>query len=219
MKVSILCTDPAHPVNRFLEEWIAHNSVRHQISLFRNREDLPGGNLLFLVSCSEILRRVDRAKYDSSLVLHASDLPAGRGWSPHIWAIISGADSVTLSLLEAEDQVDSGRIWKKVTVAIPRHALWYEINERLFRAEIDLMDFAVQNFDSVKPLDQAPLGDGVSLRRRTHEDSRIEPSSTLEEQFDRIRVCDPMRFPAFFELRGHRYKLILEKLDDEPDND
>jgi methionyl-tRNA formyltransferase len=57
---------------------------------------------------------VDRAKYDSSLVLHASDLPAGRGWSPHIWAITNGAESVTLSLLEAEDQVDSGRIWKKM---------------------------------------------------------------------------------------------------------
>lgn len=56
---------------------------------------------------------------------------------PHIWAITNGAESVTLSLLEAEDKVDSGRIWKKMILAIPRHALWHEINESLFNAEID----------------------------------------------------------------------------------
>lgn len=97
-------------------------------------------------------------------------------------------------------------------LAIPRHALWHEINESLFNAEIDLMDYALQHFDSVAPLDQASAGDETKLRMRTPDDSRLDPSLTLEEQFDLIRVCDPARFPAFFELRGHRYKLTLEKL-------
>jgi methionyl-tRNA formyltransferase len=34
----------------------------------------------------------------------------------------------------------------------------------------------------------------------------------LAEQFDLQRICDPERYPAFFELHGHRYKLTLDKL-------
>ena len=48
-----------------------------------------------------------------TLVLHASDLPDGRGWSPHVWDVISGKSSLTLSLINAEDSVDTGHIWKK----------------------------------------------------------------------------------------------------------
>jgi methionyl-tRNA formyltransferase len=36
----------------------------------------------------------------------------------------------------------------------------------------------------------------------------------LAEQFDLLRVVDSERFPAFFEYRGRRYKLKIEKDDD-----
>jgi len=33
-------------------------------------------------------------------------------------------------------------------------------------------------------------------------------------QFNKIRICDPNRYPAFFVLHGKKYKLMLEKIDD-----
>jgi methionyl-tRNA formyltransferase len=50
---------------------------------------------------------------------------------------------------------------------------------------------------------------------RTPKDSCIDPHRTIAEQFDLIRVCDPIRFPAFFEYRGQKYALKLEKLNGE----
>lgn len=214
MKITLLCTEESHPVNEYLLGWIAKNSHKHQISLVRQRKDLPGGDILFMISCAEIINAEDREKYEVSLVLHASDLPHGRGWSPHVWQVIEGAEELTLSLLEARDQVDSGPIWKKIPIHIPKNALWNEINALLFEAEIRLLDYAVQEFGKLTPEQQIESNNATYYRRRTPEDSRVDPEKTIVEQFDLLRVCDPDRYPAFFELHGSRYKIILEKIDD-----
>ena len=211
MKITILCTDPAHPVNAYLEIWMNKHQGIHDVALIQNKSQLEGGQLLFLVSCSEIIKQEDRDKYLATLVLHASDLPQGRGWSPHIWEIASGADSITLSLLEAEDKVDSGRIWAKVSIVVPRHALWDEINHLLFTAEVDLIDLAVKNFGSLTPQLQEENQLATYYPKRTPQDSQLDPNKTIVEQFNQIRVCDPKRFPAFFEHLGQRYILKLEK--------
>lgn len=214
MKITLLCSDPSHPVNAHLLRWIERNRGDHNINLVRTKKDLGGGDVLFMVSCSEIISSLDRAAYRASLVLHASDLPYGRGWSPHIWQIINGAEKITLSLLEAEDAVDSGRIWNQITLPIPKHALWDEINERLFAAEIALIDLAVKEFDTVISVEQNQSIEPTYYPRRKPEDSKIDPELSIAAQFDLIRVSDPNRFPAYFDLHGHKYKLILEKIND-----
>lgn len=214
MKISLLCNDSSHPVNEYLVNWINHNSDFHEISLLRNKTDLIGGDILFLVSCSDIIKADERKKYKYCLLLHASDLPRGRGWSPHVWEIINGAEQITVSLLEVEQKVDSGRIWKKITTAVPKHALWNEINEIIFSLEIDLIDLAVNSFYKIKPKTQASNVIPTYFKRRSPLDSRLDPGKSIKDQFDSIRVCDPLRYPAFFEMHGERFKLIIEKMDE-----
>lgn len=214
MKITLLCSDPKHPVNTHLFLWIERNKEVHDISLVRTKNDLPGGDILFLVSCSELIGSTERKAYRSSLVLHASKLPRGRGWNPHVWQLIDGAKEITLSLLEAEDAVDTGRIWHQTTFSVPKHALWDEINELLFEAEISLINFAVKNFDKVNPVDQNISIEPSYFPRRKPVDSKIDPEKSIASQFDLIRVCDPKRFPAYFELHGYKYKLLLEKIRD-----
>ena len=214
MRISLLCSEEQHPVNEQLKRWMSAQRGVHQVELVRKKSELVGGDVLFLISCSEIVGSADRSAFRTTLVIHASDLPRGRGWSPHIWQLIEGVDEITLSLLEADDKVDSGRLWKKLKFPMPKHALWNEINTRLFDAEIQLIDFAVKEFEKISPAMQDPSIEPSYYPRRTPADSQIDPSQSIANQFDRIRVCDPNRFPAFFELRGKKYKLTLEKIDE-----
>jgi methionyl-tRNA formyltransferase len=211
MKITFLCSEPTHPVNAYLNSWMATHHEVHEIDLIQEKAQLTGGAILFLISCSEIVTSSDRTKYASCLVLHASDLPKGRGWNPHIWELLQGADFITLSLIEAEDKVDSGRIWKKTRVPVPKHALWDEINHLLFNAEIELIDYAVGAFAQVTPTAQTNTAEATYYPRRTPKDSEIDVHKTIAEQFDMIRVCDPNRYPAYFEYMGQRYILKLEK--------
>jgi methionyl-tRNA formyltransferase len=211
MKITLFCSDAKHPVNAHLRAWMATQQGLHEVQLVQRKSDLAGGEILFLVSCSEIISTKERDMYLATLVLHASDLPKGRGWSPHIWEIVRGAEVITLSLLEAEDKLDSGRIWQKLDIPIPKHALWDEINQLLFAAEIELINFAIQNFGTASSAHQKATDIASYYPKRTPEDSRIDVNKSIAEQFDLIRVCDPNRFPAYFEYLGFRYTLTLEK--------
>ncbi len=217
MKATILCSSINHPINPWLKKWITINSYAHDISLVRNKRELKNGDILFLVSCHEIVTKKDRDNFKATLVLHASDLPNGRGWNPHIWEIINGKEIITVTLLEAEDYVDSGKIWKKININITSDALYDEINDKLFATELKLMSFALENFGHITPTEQSKETNNNHYRLRNPDDSRIDPKKTIEEQFNLIRVCDPNRFPAFFKLNGHTYKLKVEK-DNETNN-
>ena len=211
MKISILCTDQLHPVVKRLHEWVKHMSdYGHIVSLFFDKSELPGGDILFLVSCSQIIFDAEREKYKSTLVLHASDLPKGRGWSPHVWAILNGEDNIVVSLLEATEPVDSGALWLKTSFSLQGHELLDEINTKLFDAELHLMTEAVNGFSVIKPTIQEGYF-GEYMKKRSPIDSRLDPKKSILEQFNLLRVVDSARYPAFFDYQGHRYIIKIEK--------
>ncbi len=210
MRASILSSDKMHPVYPLLEKWVSNNRTKHEIELHTNASDLTGGDILFLISCGDLIGTEIRDKYRASLVIHASNLPAGRGWSPHIWQILEGCNEIVVTLLEVEDKIDSGRIWKKEVVSLKGNELYNEINDVLFQVELKLMDFALINIDRVKPIEQTEEA-STYYPKRTPEDSRLDPSKSIVEQFDLLRVSDPDRYPAFFDLHGCRYEIQLTK--------
>lgn len=209
--VHIVCTDPAHGVNAWLERWIARHRHEADIHLLRDAREAIGGDFLFLVSCHQIVGRDILERYEHTLVLHASALPDGRGMSPHVWQILEGKPGFTVTLLEAAEALDAGRIWHQIEVAVPADAVCHEINALLFDAEVALMDWALEHAASVQPREQH--GTPRYYRKRSPADSRIDPAQPLAEVFDLLRVADPERYPAFFEYRGRRYRLRLEPLE------
>jgi methionyl-tRNA formyltransferase len=210
-RISILCTDQTHPVNQPLQVWVDRRAkdVGLAIELCRDWRELSGGDFLFLVSCHQIVRKPVRDQFRYTLVLHASDLPAGRGMSPHIWQILGGARRLTLSLLNAEDELDSGDIWSQLSFEVEAHELHDEINRKLFDAELRLMDWALENCNLVTPRKQ--FGDPSFYRKRSPADSQIDPHLPLADSFDLLRVADPQRYPAWFEHLGRRFTIRIER--------
>lgn len=211
MRISILCSNNDHPVYPRLHAWIEKWQSLHEIELVERCVALSeeGGDILFLISCHEIIPSHIRSRYRFSLVVHASDLPNGRGWSPLVWQILEGRDTITVTLLDASDDVDTGDIWKKIQIKFEGHELFTEIYEILIDVELKLMDYALKNLDSVIPIPQE--GIASYYKKRTPEDSRLDVHRSLAEQFDLLRTTDNVRYPAFFEYRGHRYHLIVKK--------
>lgn len=213
MKIDVLCSSEDHPVVPHLKAWCAAQEG-HDVALHFDLNTVRGGDVLFLISCSVLVGEDIRKCYGNTLVLHASDLPKGRGWSPHIWEILGGADTITLSMLEAEDAVDSGAIWAKLCLDMPKTALFDEINTTLFEGETALMSKAldmITNGEAPAPQDR---DEASYWPKRTPADSEIDPDLSLAEQFDALRVADPDRYPAFFNHRGARYEIALRRVKD-----
>ncbi len=211
MRIDLLCTNPDHPVIPMLRTWMAARVLEHDIQLLHDKSELTDGDILYLVSCSQMITHEQRKKYGTVMVLHASDLPMGRGWSPYVWDILAGNDELTLCLITAEDDLDTGAIWAKQHIRVPRHALFDEINDLLFKAELALMDRGIAMVTTGARPDPQPDTQTSYYPRRTPADSRLDPAQPLAALFDQIRVADPDRFPAFFEMHGRTYELTLKK--------
>lgn len=215
MRISILISNLAHPIVEKIEQWIYEQSNKYEIEVINNSEQASGGEFLFLISCNEKINQITKEKYKYALVLHASDLPLGRGWSPQIWQIIEGRENITVSLLSAEESIDSGDIWHKKIVKIPKNAIWDEINSIIFDAEIQLLNFAIKNYSKIIPQKQSADILPTFYKKRSIKNSELDPKKTIEEQFDLIRTCDPFRYPAHITIRGRKFKIILERMDSE----
>lgn len=210
MRIDLLCSNKNHPIYPRLSEWVSKQK-KHESQLVSSKDDLIGGDVLFLISCTEIINHEIRDLYSNVLVIHASDLPKGRGWSPHIWSIVSGENTVVVSVIEALDAVDTGKIWMQETIEFEGHELYQEINQKLFDAEIILINKVIEQYFSIEPVEQNTSIEPSYLRKRTPEDSVIDISKTIEEQFNLLRVCDNERYPAYFEHLGVKYLIKIEK--------
>jgi methionyl-tRNA formyltransferase len=214
LNITIICSDKTHKIFPYLEKWKENNSNTHEIKLITSSKDVSHGSILFLISCTEIINNDIRKKFKKTLVIHESDLPNGRGWSPLVWQIIEGTNSIPITLLEAEDKVDSGAIWKKIFVNLKGHETFSEINSKIFPEKIKLIDFAIEHFNDIVPIPQSNHG-STYFQKRTSKDSEINVEKPISEQFNLLRISDPERYPCFFKFHGHKYKIVIEKINDD----
>ena len=208
--VTILCSDLQHPIYPHLRRWAALHADQAEVQIVQRSTEVPGGDILFLVSCHEIIKAPVRGRYRHTLVIHASNLPEGRGMSPHVWQILEGRTEVVVTLLEAVDALDAGDIWHQETMRIPRTALHDEIHATLFETELRLMTWALQHHATVQP--RAQSGSGSFYRKRNPGDSQIALCTPIGEAFNLLRIADPQRYPAFIEVDGVRFKILIENM-------
>ena len=214
MKITIICSDKNHPVIKFLAQWTDDNLKNHDIQIVTSKNEIKSGDVLFLISCTEIIELDIRKRFSKTLVIHESDLPKGRGWSPISWLILEGKEEIPITLLEAIDKVDAGPIWKKCFVKLEGHELFDEISKKVYTEKIKLIDFAIGNFDCITSYQQDD-SEATYYPRRTSNDHEIDVKESISEQFEKFRISDKNRYPCFFYFRDHKYKIFLEKMDDE----
>jgi len=194
----VLFPDCTHPAYHHILTWCRKAGVTLIRSLHNH-----SGDVLVLISCTEIIHHHN---FNKMLVIHESDLPRGRGWSPLAWQILEGKSEIIVSMIEAADRVDSGDIIKQEVLVLEGHELADEIHAKSAQVKIKLLEWALNNELEGKAQDGVPS----YYRRRGLCDSKIDPYKPLAEQFDLLRICEP-RFPAFFEHRGHTYQITIRK--------
>ena len=67
----------------------------------------------------------------------------------------------------------------------------------------------------VRPLilEEGKVQEGKSsfYKKRGPEDSEIDVESTISKSFNLLRIVDNKRYPAFFYMKGQKYKLQIER--------
>ncbi len=211
-RVFVVVDNPSWVVPYCLDLVERLNALGDEATFCTAHDEVGEGDVAFYIGCVKITPPQVLARNRRNLVAHASDLPAGRGFSPLSWQILEGRNEIPLCLLEAVDGVDEGPVVFRDKMTFEGHELLDELHERLGRAQVDL---ALRYLAADAPPPAVPQqGAGSVYPRRYSKDSRLDPAVSIERQFDLLRTVDNEKYPAFFEHRGHRYNLAVEKVAD-----
>lgn len=175
----------------------------------RDVRQVPEQAVAFYLSCLQLTPPDILERAWLNVVVHASDLPYGRGFSPLAWQVLEGRTEIPITMIEATPEADAGNILMRDRIVLEGHELNGEMRAHLGQKVVE-MCLALLNQPAV-PAGCPQSGEGSWYRRRRPQDSRIDPDKTVAEQFDLLRVVDNDRYPAFIDIRDHRYILKIEK--------
>lgn len=178
-----------------------------------DHRQLRQGDVCFLLSYGRIVAEDWLAMHQFNLVVHASDLPQGKGWSPMTWQILDGAAIIPLTLFEAAIDLDSGPIHARELLHLKGNELAPEWQELQAEATIRLCIDWLRDYPASASRAVPQSGEQSCFSRRRPEDSRLDPASTLQEQFPLLQVVDNEDYPAFFEWNGRFFRLRIEPWD------
>jgi UDP-2,4-diacetamido-2,4,6-trideoxy-beta-L-altropyranose hydrolase len=186
----------------------------HRVRWVHRPADIEDGDIAFLLSLGQIVPASVLQRNAHNLVVHESALPHGRGWSPLTWQILEGKNEIPITLFEAGSAVDSGCIYLQDTLLFSGHELVHELRASQAQATLRLCRAFVERYPEIAGQGRPQQGTPSHYPRRRPEDSRLDPDKTLREQFNLLRVADPERYPAFFEMNGHRFDVRVHRVDD-----
>ncbi len=205
-----LVSDASSWLNASLPELKAEfERAGHAVVWIHDPAELRDGDVAFFLSLSRIVAEEALTRHAHNLVVHESAVPAGRGWSPLTWQVLEGRSEIPVTLLEAETGVDSGDIYAETVIRLRGDELVDELRAAQAQATLAHCRDFVSRYPFGLAAARPQSGEPSHYPRRRPADSRLDPDKTLRDLFNQLRVADPVRYPAYFELAGRRYEVRL----------
>jgi len=186
----------------------------HKVMHVHNENELKSADLCFYLSYSKIATKNTLSKFKNNLVVHSSDLPNGRGWSPLTWQILEGKKMITTSLFEAVEDVDRGKIYLQKDLELSGFELLDELHMLQGDLIISMCSEFIQTYPDVLLRAQVQEGEGSFYSRRRPADSELNPDISIREQLNLFRVADNINYPAYVEIDQHHYEFWIKKKDE-----
>jgi len=143
-----------------------------------------------------------------TFVLHATDLPRGRGWAPVNWALIRGDSEIYVTSFKVDEGCDTGLYHTKSSCEIDKmdtfESAYNKVENECAKHIVEILT-ELNNVGSLSLHEQ--VGEPTWNPRRTPRDSELDPNKTIAEQWNIMRATDNDEYPAFFKL--HNKKVIL----------
>ena len=199
-------------INNYLPKLIKELSdSSHDLLWIHNTEKIRKGDILFILSFSKILDSHNLSHNHNNIVVHASKLPKGKGWSPASWQVLEGKNDIPVTLFEAVSKVDSGKIYIEQVLSLDGTELLQEIHDKLGEITHRMCYSFVSQYPRILSKGKFQIGGSTYYPRRTPKDSELNLSLTLDEQFNALRIADNEKYPAFFIRKGHKYIIKIYK--------
>lgn len=186
------------------------NSKNYLSKLFFDYSEIPlKYKIVFVISYFKIIKKEELKKHRHNLVVHESNLPEGKGWSPLFWQILEGKNKIPIVLFEAVEKVDAGKIYIKDFMVLKGTELHNEIRKTQAKKTFSLCLKFLKQYKNLKPKEQS--GNETFYTKRTPTDSKLDINKSIKEQFNLMQIANNEKFPLFFNYKNQKYILKIFK--------
>jgi methionyl-tRNA formyltransferase len=210
MKITIIVDNPKSFMLPHAKKLMSEiEKSGHECKLVHSQKSIKKGDVCVILSCEEKIPQEILKLNNHNLVVHESELPKGRGWSPLTWQILEGKSKIPMTLFEAAEELDAGDVYIRDYLKFKGHELNSEMKEAQGKKTIEMILKFLKKFTKGKK----QKGKATFYKKRGPKDSELNINKSLKDLFPLLRVVDNERYPAFFKFKGKKYKLKIEKID------
>lgn len=203
MKIAILTS----PNQWFIPYAKKLNQLIKNSELFLNHKEILNFDIVFILSYHQIIDKKFLKQNKHNIIIHASNLPQGKGWAPLFHQIIEGKNEIIFSLFEADDKADNGNIYLKKNLKLNGLELYEELREKQASFTLDMCLEFLKLYPNIKAKKQK--GQESFYPKRSPKDSELDINKSLNEQFNLLRTVSNEEFPAFFYKDGKKFILKI----------
>jgi methionyl-tRNA formyltransferase len=184
---------------------LTHVLRKHEIEYKFEYDLSKPADVAIILHYPALLQDEQLKTHKNNLVIHAGDLPKGRGRSPIHWQVEAGMNSIPMTLFEASGGADTGPWYLKDTLELDGTELLDEIRRKCLWKEMQMLD----KWFTERPEAKIQIGEPTYFNKRHRDKQELDPNMTIAEQFNRMRVSDNYNYPLWFKHLGHEYKIEI----------
>jgi methionyl-tRNA formyltransferase len=209
MKISILVDTPDSWIIPFAQNIQKQLSAQHDSQLYAKSDDVPFGDILFLLGCTSIVSSKVLKKNKHNIVIHESALPKGRGHAPVAWQILENKRRIPIVAFEASISADAGVIYLKDAIELDGTELLPEIKQKQGKKTAEMVYTFIEQCSEIVGSPQ--VGKATYYSKRTRTNDEIDTTKSIIDNFNHLRVVDNEKYPAWFSHLGQKYILKVYK--------
>jgi len=169
-------------------------------------------DLCIILSYYRIIPKKYLELTEHNLIVHESNLPNGKGFSPLYWQILEGKNRITFTLFEATKKIDAGKFYFKKKFLFKKILLFNEIKNLQIKYALELISKFIKKYKKtgqVKSYSQ--IGKSSFYKKRNINMSKLNLKRSINDQINLLRICDNKKFPAFFYYGGKKFTIKIKK--------
>ena len=204
MKIAVL-TSP----NQWFVPYAQELSTELGANLLHSHEKFPCTyEVCFILSYHKIIPQEFLQNNQKNIIIHASDLPQGKGWSPLFWQVLEGSNEIVFNVFEASEGMDDGAVYFKKTLHLEGDELYEQLREKQALFTLALCKEFLQLKDPVARVQDKNTLESI-YPKRNPKDHKLDVNKSIKEQFNLLRISSNEEFPAYFEMNGKSYILKI----------
>ena len=166
-------------------------------------------DLLFVIGYTKKINPRELKKYKNKLIIHESNLPNGRGFSPIKNQILKKIYKIKCCLIECIDKIDGGDIYEKDYLIVNKNDLYDDIRLKQFKITIKLINKLLKKYPNIKGKKQ--IGKPSYFKRLNEKSDQIDISKNIVSLFDLLRSTDYTKHQNYFFINNKKYFIRISK--------